>query len=128
MDSVIDQNTAQWIFYGAVTLAALFAGLHVVSSLVRNLTYVHDVQRSVAHLQNTYTRDLMRLRGLDVPEALDESDIVELDDEGNPVEVSPSGPETAAPTGPVADSIRPEVTTPDTSAHTPEPAAQAAAA
>ena len=85
VDPFIDQNTAQWIVLAVAIIVAVASGTHIVTSLVRNVTYVHDTHRAVVELQNRYTRDLMRLRGTPMPGEDDEEfdvDIIDDEDEG----------------------------------------------
>ncbi|MEM1185423.1 MAG: hypothetical protein AAGI53_10545 [Planctomycetota bacterium] len=84
MDPFIDQNTVQWIVLAVAIIVAVASGTHIVTSLVRNVTYVHDTHRAVVELQNRYTRDLMRLRGVPMPGEDDEVfDVDVIDDDSD---------------------------------------------
>lgn len=99
MYTLIDQDTVQWAVLIAIIIAALASCTHVISCVVRNLTFIHDTQRSVAELHNQYARDLMRLRGHDEDgnPIEDDEDVIEA----IPIDDAPAQqPETAAESAP----------------------------
>ena len=89
----LDRETLEVIAVTAIILGALLSGTHVITSLIRNVTHVHDTQVAVIELRNKYVRDAYALYGLPVPgEELGEVDIVDDDAE------APADDETPAET------------------------------
>lgn len=60
----MDSATLQWISYGLIAAVALLGSLHILTSLVRNETYVHDTRVAVAELREKYTQELMAMHGI----------------------------------------------------------------
>lgn len=61
---LVDDTTLQWISYGMIAAVALLGSLHILTSLVRNETYLHDTKVAVAELREKYTQELMALHGI----------------------------------------------------------------
>ncbi len=70
----MSDTTLQWISYGMIAAVALLGSLHILTSLVRNETYLHDTKVAVAHLREKYAQELMRLHGIDPERAKAEAE------------------------------------------------------
>lgn len=95
LSEFLDPQTTQTVLLLGVIAVALLCGTHVISSLVRNLTHLHDTHVRVRELHNKYHADLLRLKGYDIPG--EELGGVEIIDDGEPPAAEPDAPAANEP-------------------------------